>query len=75
VVFNATLNPITFQSDQLRGLDLYLHPEQARSTDAATAASAVNSQTGTVLVKGLTTAVFVSGSGQGSWPFGEGNHP
>ena len=74
VVFNATLNPISFQNDQLRGLGLYLHPEQARSADAATASSSVNDRTGTVLVKGLTTAVFVSGGGLGSWPFGDSNH-
>jgi len=75
VVFNATLNPITFQDDQLRRLGLYLHPEQARSTDAATASSTVNDQTGTVSVKGLTTAVFVSGRGPQSWPFVDNNHP
>jgi pullulanase len=61
VLFNATLNPISYQDNQLRGLRLYLHPEQARSTDAATASSSVSDQTGTVMVKGLTTAVFVSG--------------
>ncbi len=61
VVFNATLNPISFKNDQLREPGLHLDPEQARSNDAATASSTVNSQTGTVFVKGLTTAVFVSG--------------
>jgi len=75
VVFNATLNPISFQDDQLRGLGLYLHPEQARSTDAATASSSVNNQAGTVQEQGLTTAVFISGGGPWSWPFGDGNHP
>ena len=75
VVFNATLNPISFQDDQLRELRLHLHPEQARSSDAATASSSVNEQTGTVHVPGLTTAVFVSGRDPRSWPFGDGNHP
>jgi pullulanase len=72
VVFNATLNPISFQNDQLRGLGLSLHPEEARSSDAATASSSVNNQTGTVLVKGLTTAVFVSGPDPHSWQSGDG---
>jgi pullulanase len=74
VVFNATLNPISFQDNQLRGLGLYLHPEEKRSSDSPTASSSVNDQTGTVRVPGLTTAVFVSGDGRGSWPFGDGNH-
>jgi len=75
VVFNATLNPISFQDDQLRGLRLHLHPEEARSTDAATASSSVDDHTGTVHVPALTTAVFVSGHDPRSWPFGDGNHP
>jgi pullulanase len=62
VVFNATLNPISFQNDQLRGLHLRLHPEEASSMDAATASSSANDKTGTVQVPGLTTAVFVSGN-------------
>jgi pullulanase len=74
VVFNATLNPISFKDDQLRELGLYLHPEQAHSTDAATASSSVNNQTGTLLVKGLTTAVFVSGPEPRTWPFGDSSH-
>ena len=61
VVFNATLQPISFQDDQLRGLGLYLHPEEARSKDAATASASVDNHSGTVHVDGLTTAVFVSG--------------
>jgi pullulanase len=61
VVFNATLNPVSFQDDQLRGLGLQLHPEEARSSDAATASSSINNRTGTIQVPGLTTAVFVTG--------------
>jgi pullulanase len=61
VVFNATLNPVSFQDDQLRGLGLQLHPEEARSSDAATASSSVNNRTGTIQVPGLSTAVFVAG--------------
>jgi pullulanase len=75
VVINATLNPISFQNDQLRGLGLYLHPEEARSTDPTTASSSINDKTGTVLVPGLTTAVFVSGGDSRSWPTGDGNRP
>jgi pullulanase len=70
VVINATLNPISFQDRELRELDLHLHPEQAHSNDAATAASSVNDRTGTVHVHGLTTAVFVSGRDWWPWPFG-----
>ena len=72
VVFNATLDPISFQDNQLRGFGLYLHPEEARSTDAATASSSTNDRTGTVHVPGLTTAVFVSG--RDTWSFDDGNH-
>ena len=64
VVFNAALGPISFQNEQLRGFGLQLHPEEARSSDAPTASSSVNDQTGTVHVAGLTTAVFVSGGGR-----------
>jgi len=60
VVFNATLGTINFQSNQLKGLRLSLHPIQARSADAATRASSLNNSTGTVTVSGLTTAVFVA---------------
>ncbi len=59
VVFNATLHTINFQSSQLAGLDLALHPLQMLSPDPQTRASSVNNATGTATVDGLTTAVFV----------------
>jgi pullulanase len=65
VIVNATLNPISFQNDYLRGLHLRLHPDEARSSEAATASSSVNDQTGTAHVSGLTTSVFVAG--RDSW--------
>jgi pullulanase len=72
VVINATLNPISFQNNQLRELGLRLHPEEARSTDAAMASSTFNNQTGTANVPGLTTAVFVAGEDGWPWEFTEG---
>jgi pullulanase len=60
VVFNATLNIINFQSDQLKDIGLQLHPMQLQSSDPATRTSSVDGITGTATVKALTTAVFVS---------------
>ena len=60
VVFNATLNTINFQSDELKDLGLQLDPLQLQSSDSATRASSVDGNTGTVTAKALTTAVFVS---------------
>jgi pullulanase len=60
VVFNATLGTINFQNNELKRLHLALHPLQAQSPDAATRASSINNNTGTVTVSGLTTAVFVA---------------
>jgi pullulanase len=60
VVFNATLGTVNFQNDQLKGLNLALHPLQSLSPDPATQSSTVNNTTGTVTVDGLTTAVFVA---------------
>jgi pullulanase len=59
VVFNGTLGTINFQNNQLKGLNLALHPLQTLSPDPQTQASSVNNATGTVTVNGLTTAVFV----------------
>jgi len=59
VVFNATLGSVNFQSDQLKGLNLHIHPLQALSPDLQTRASSLNNATGTATVSGLTTAVFV----------------
>ncbi len=60
VVFNATLNTIHFQNDQLRNLGLHLHPLQAASHDQQTRDSSLDNATGTATVDGLTTAVFVA---------------
>ncbi len=60
VVFNATLNPVNFQDNQLKGLGLRLHPLQALSPDGETRASSLNNTSGTATVDGLTTAVFVA---------------
>jgi pullulanase len=60
VVFNATAATINFQNDQLKGLGLRLHPLQEESSDADTRASWFDNGSGTVTVKALTTAVFVS---------------
>ena len=60
VVFNGTLGVINFQSDQLKGLGLRLHPLQSLSADEQTRASSLNDATGTATVNGLTTAVFVA---------------
>ncbi len=60
VVFNATLDTINFQNDQLMGLNLQLHPLQILSPDGQTRASSLNDATGTATVSGLTTAVFVA---------------
>ena len=60
VVFNATLGTVNFQDDQLKGLNLHLHPLQMLSPDGQTKASSLNDATGTATVNGLTTAVFVA---------------
>ena len=60
VVFNATLNTINFQSDELRNLGLQLHPLELQSRDRAMRTSSVDGKTGTATVIALTTAVFVS---------------
>lgn len=60
VVFNATLNTINFQSDELKNLGLQLHPLETQSNDPATRASYIDGKTGTVTVQALTTAVFIS---------------
>ncbi len=60
VVFNATLGNVNFQDDQLKGLNLRLHPLQMLSPDAQTRASSLSNTTGTATVSGLTTAVFVA---------------
>src|SRR5229473_663424 len=61
VVFNATNGQLSFQNSTLMGLNLHLHPVQKDSTDRIVGQSSFNSQTGTVSVPALTTAVFVTG--------------
>jgi pullulanase len=60
VVLNATNAQVRFQSPALVGLHLRLHPVQQNSSDPIVGQSTFNSQTGTVVVPGLTTAVFVT---------------
>ncbi len=60
VVFNATINIVHFQDDQLKALGLSLHPLQLLFGDPQTKASTVDSNTGTATVNALTTAVFVA---------------
>ena len=60
VVFNATNASVSFNNSVLQGMSLHLHPVQAVSADPITRESTFNSQTGTVTVPALTTAVFVS---------------
>ncbi len=62
VVFNATTKAIHFQADQLKHLELALHPLQMASDDPDTRASSVDNKTGMVAVNALTTAVFVTES-------------
>ncbi len=61
VVFNATNAQASFQNSALVGLGLHLHPVQQHSTDPIVGQSSFNAQTGTLIVPGLTTAVFVTG--------------
>jgi pullulanase len=60
VLFNANLNTINFQSDDLKDIGLQLHPLELQSSDPATRASRVDGRAGTATVEALTTAVFVS---------------
>lgn len=60
VIINAQNQPINFQSDALKGLNLRLHPVQQMSSDPVVREARFNSQTGTASVPGLTTAVFVT---------------
>lgn len=60
VVFNATLKTVKFQSSQLQGIPLTLHPQQLLSADPLTRNSSFDQTTGTASVAGLTTAVFVA---------------
>jgi pullulanase len=64
VVFNATTSTVNFQDDSLKGMRLALHPTQARSADTTVRQSMFNGATGTAVVPGLTTAVFVANAGR-----------
>jgi len=61
VVFNANTTQQSFTSTALAGLDLGLHPVQRSSSDAVVRTASFDEKTGTVVVPGLTTAVFVTG--------------
>jgi len=60
VVFNATNAQVSFQNSALAGLKLHLHPVQRHSSDPNVRQSSFNAETGTLIVPGLTTAVFVA---------------
>lgn len=60
VVFNATNAQQAFTSTVLTGLGLKLHPIQRSSSDPVVRTATFDPKTGTVVVPGLTTAVFVS---------------
>ncbi len=60
VVFNATNAQVSFQNSTLVGSELCLHPVQQYSTDSIIGQSSFDAQTGTLVVPGLTTAVFVT---------------
>lgn len=61
VVFNANTTQQSFTSTALAGLELGLHPVQRSSSDAVVRTASFDEKTGTVVVPGLTTAVFVTG--------------
>ena len=59
-VFNATNTQVSFLHSALAGLKLQLHQVQRHSSDPIVGQSSFNTQTGTLVVPGLTTAVFVT---------------
>jgi pullulanase len=65
VVFNANTTAKQFQSNQLTGLNLGLHAVQLSSSDSTVRQSSFDSNTGTVTVPALTTAVFVTERDEG----------
>jgi pullulanase len=60
VVFNAASGQQSFTAAALTGLKLGLHPVQRNSSDPVVRTATFDEKTGTVVVPGLTTAVFVS---------------
>lgn len=59
VLFNANDQAQTYTAASLQGLQLSLHPIQARSADGVVRSAQFDSATGTFSVPGRTTAVFV----------------
>jgi pullulanase len=60
VVFNAANQEQSFTSTALAGLGLRLHPVQRNSSDPVVRTATFDTKTGTVIVPGLTAAVFVN---------------
>jgi pullulanase len=60
VVFNATNAQVSFQNSALAGLKLHLHTVEQNSSDPIVRQSSFNAETATLIVPGLTTAVFVA---------------
>ncbi len=59
VLFNAGIDPITFQDNSLIGKTYTLHPVQQKSIDPVVRSSAFDGSTGVFNIPGRTTAVFV----------------
>jgi pullulanase len=60
VICNAASGQQSFTAVALAGLKLDLHPVQRNSSDTVVRTATFDEKTGTVVVPGLTTAVFVS---------------
>jgi pullulanase len=61
VAFNTAPFPVTFRSEQLKGVDLRLHPVQMESTDPVVRKARFTRDAGAIVVPGRTAAVFVQG--------------
>ncbi len=62
VVSNANTTQQSYTASALAGLDLRLHPVQKYGSDVVVKTATFDLKTGTLVVPGLTTAVFVNGS-------------
>jgi pullulanase len=60
VLFNGGINPIAFSDNNLADGKFRLHPVQQNSVDPVVSSSSFEDSTGTFMVPGLTTAVFVA---------------
>ncbi len=60
VVFNTSPEPVAYAVESLAGYPLRLHPIQAESADAVVRDAAFDGDSGTFMVPGRTTAVFVA---------------